>query len=188
MSNSAITFRQFVISWLHANGFNIFGGAVRDIVSGEFFSPEWSGDIDAISYCHSDKIGRLVMSLLHPNTSIKVVSVEQLAENLTRLIISDMESNKLQLDLVNGKINSYNYGCGFADAEDERDFLDLDVNGLQLGASGIFLRNDTSDNKLNLLDVLVNIQKKKFRVLKALNDKRIIKMRKLEAAGWTQVD
>lgn len=186
MSNNATSFRLSVISMLHAKGFSIFGGAVRDILSGEFNSSDWSGDIDALSYYGANKVSELVMEFLHPQSAFMLCAAEQLSENLTRLTLSSKDlSNKIQVDLVSGQLNSYNYGCGFAD--DEREFLDLDVNGLQLTPYGIALAGSAVNVGVSFLDVLANIRSKQFRVLKALNGKRIEKVRKLEAAGWVQV-
>ena len=185
MSNSTITFRQSVISTLHAYGFSIFGGAVRDILSGDFFSPDWSGDLDAINYGGIDKTTKLLMMFLNPQSPFVVLSAEEVATNFVRLTLSSKDlSNEIQVDLVTGKISSYSYGCGMAE-EDERDFLDLDVNGLKLAPTGIYWRDARQVG--NLMDVLNNIRHKQFRVLKALNGKRIEKMRKLEAAGWVQI-
>lgn len=185
MSNS-LFFRNAMVSSLMNSGFSLFGGAVRDMISGDFFKPEWSGDLDFLVQKEQRvHLADVMINFLAPNAQFRIQSVEVTGQ-LSRVLFS-FNDEQLQCDFVSciGNNIGYDYTGIY---HDDREFLDLDVNGLVMWSNGaITLRSDVMHKNLTVHKILEHIANRQFHGQKELNSKRYEKAVALVNRGWTWI-
>lgn len=185
MSNS-LFFRTTVVEYLLQQGYTLFGGAVRDLLSGDFYSSDWDGDLDVLVFNSRLKIDSLLLGFLRPGSVVGLQSLEEISSSVKRAILFHRDREEtIQVDFVD-KDGVFTYNNYTGESETEGEFLDLDVNGLVMGRYGISLREDVmrSHHGITVFGVLKNIKNKQFFVLKSLSEKREAKAKKLTTRGW----
>lgn len=175
MFNAIPTHQQELIPHILQLG-QLFGGAVRDMFTGEFYSEDWKGDFDVTPYSYADfqpALNNLLANSVRNRLAFKIVDVLEEHPTLCKMLIS-YKDKQFKLDLVANPEMNY-------DGTIDDPLIDIDVNGLMYNRTGMFVRGDCN---VPFTTILEHIRAGEFMILKELSDTRRAKVIKLLHSGW----